>query len=179
MSTQLRVQALIAVVAFTTLSFVAVQFAEDSKSPERKDIHVPAEGPRFDHVAEVRDGQAIVRRHQDREDALRLKRQQERKEAKRLALAQAEAVEAAEEEAASEEVATASSAPLCDASCVACESGGDPTIVSASGTYWGLYQFDYSTWVAHGGEPSAYGRAGAAEQHAVAARVTYDAWPNC
>lgn len=32
-----------------------------------------------------------------------------------------------------------------------CESGGDPTIVSASGRYHGLYQFDVSTWRSVGG----------------------------
>jgi hypothetical protein len=33
----------------------------------------------------------------------------------------------------------------------ACESGGDPTAVSADGTYHGLYQFDYGTWASVGG----------------------------
>lgn len=32
-----------------------------------------------------------------------------------------------------------------------CESGGDPTIVSRSGRYHGLYQFDRSTWESVGG----------------------------
>ena len=32
-----------------------------------------------------------------------------------------------------------------------CESGGDPTIVSASGRYHGLYQFDVPTWESVGG----------------------------
>jgi hypothetical protein len=61
----------------------------------------------------------------------------------------------------------------------ACESGGNSQIVDASGTYWGKYQFDYQTWVAHGGAPSAYGNAGEGYQDQVAARVQYDAWPNC
>ena len=43
------------------------------------------------------------------------------------------------------------------------ESGGNPQIWNASG-HWGLYQFSYSTWVAHGGPPSEFGNAGAAEQ---------------
>jgi len=60
-----------------------------------------------------------------------------------------------------------------------CESGGNPQVVSPSGQYWGKYQFDYGTWVAHGGSPGAYGSAPEWEQDAVAARVTYDAWPNC
>jgi hypothetical protein len=33
----------------------------------------------------------------------------------------------------------------------ACESGGNPTAVDASGTYRGKYQFDYGTWQAVGG----------------------------
>jgi hypothetical protein len=33
----------------------------------------------------------------------------------------------------------------------ACESGGDPTIVSSDGTYRGKYQFDYGTWASVGG----------------------------
>lgn len=60
-----------------------------------------------------------------------------------------------------------------------CESGGNPQVVSPNGTYWGKYQFDYQTWVAHGGSPGSYGSASEAIQDQVAARVTYDAWPNC
>jgi len=39
----------------------------------------------------------------------------------------------------------------------ACESGGDPAIVDASGTYHGKYQFDVGTWASVGGSglPSA------------------------
>lgn len=33
----------------------------------------------------------------------------------------------------------------------ACESGGDPTAISADGTYRGKYQFDYATWAEVGG----------------------------
>ncbi len=33
----------------------------------------------------------------------------------------------------------------------ACESGGDPTIVSSDGTYRGKYQFDHGTWASVGG----------------------------
>ena len=33
----------------------------------------------------------------------------------------------------------------------ACESGGDPTAVSADGSYRGKYQFDYGTWEGVGG----------------------------
>jgi Transglycosylase-like domain len=60
-----------------------------------------------------------------------------------------------------------------------CESGGNPQVVSPSGQYWGKYQFDYGTWVAHGGNGAAYGNAPEWVQDEVASRVTYDAWPNC
>jgi transglycosylase-like protein len=33
----------------------------------------------------------------------------------------------------------------------ACESGGDPTIVSTDGSYRGKYQFSFSTWESVGG----------------------------
>ena len=36
----------------------------------------------------------------------------------------------------------------------ACESGGDPTAVDASGTYYGKYQFDLGTWASVGGSGS-------------------------
>jgi soluble lytic murein transglycosylase-like protein len=36
----------------------------------------------------------------------------------------------------------------------ACESGGDPTAVDSSGTYYGLYQFDTGTWASVGGSGS-------------------------
>lgn len=60
-----------------------------------------------------------------------------------------------------------------------CESGGNSQVVDSSGTYWGKYQFDYQTWVAHGGNPGAYGNAPEWVQDQIAANVTYDAWPNC
>jgi hypothetical protein len=60
----------------------------------------------------------------------------------------------------------------------ACESGGDPGAVSASGQYRGKYQFDQGTWERFGGtgDPAT---ASEVEQDRIAARVTYDAWPNC
>ena len=33
----------------------------------------------------------------------------------------------------------------------ACESGGDPSVVSSDGSYRGKYQFDYGTWESVGG----------------------------
>jgi Transglycosylase-like domain len=61
----------------------------------------------------------------------------------------------------------------------ACESGGNSQVVSPNGMYWGKYQFDAQTWAAHGGDPGSYGSAPEAVQDQVAARVQYDAWPNC
>ena len=63
-----------------------------------------------------------------------------------------------------------------------CESGGDPTAVSADGTYRGKYQFSVATWTALGGSGDPAG-APEAEQDARAAAL-YAArgtapWPNC
>jgi len=43
------------------------------------------------------------------------------------------------------------------------ESGGDAQIWNASG-HWGAYQFSFSTWVAHGGDPALFGKADFAYQ---------------
>lgn len=67
-------------------------------------------------------------------------------------------------------------------SIAACESGGDPTAVSADGAYHGLYQFDYGTWESVGGsgDPAA---ASPAEQTYRAAlvysRSGSSPWPIC
>jgi hypothetical protein len=64
----------------------------------------------------------------------------------------------------------------------ACESGGDPTAVSADGTYRGKYQFSYATWAAVGGsgDPAA---APEAEQDYRAALLYEQSgpgqWPVC
>lgn len=75
-----------------------------------------------------------------------------------------------------------SSADLNWAALAQCESGGNPTIVSASGKYHGLYQFSVSTWQAVGGSglPS---KASAAEQ-TKRAQILYERsgagqWPHC
>jgi hypothetical protein len=64
----------------------------------------------------------------------------------------------------------------------ACESGGDYTAVSPSGTYRGAYQFDHATWQGVGGtgDPAA---ASPAEQD-MRAQMLYDQsgpspWPVC
>jgi hypothetical protein len=64
----------------------------------------------------------------------------------------------------------------------ACESGGDPTAVSADGTYRGKFQFDLGTWASVGGsgDPAA---ASEAEQDYRAAllysRAGSSPWPVC
>ena len=64
----------------------------------------------------------------------------------------------------------------------ACESGGDPTAVSADGQYRGKYQFSLQTWrdVGGTGDPA---QASEAEQDRMAAKLLRRAgtspWPNC
>jgi len=53
---------------------------------------------------------------------------------------------------------------------IARESGGNPQVMNASGHY-GLYQFDFGTWVSGGGNPADFGHASVAEQNEVFARV--------
>jgi hypothetical protein len=64
----------------------------------------------------------------------------------------------------------------------ACESGGDPTAVSADGTYHGLYQFDYGTWASVGG--SGDPAAASPEEQTYRAALLYSQsgsspWPIC
>jgi soluble lytic murein transglycosylase-like protein len=105
----------------------------------------------------------------------RLQRQRERREERREARR-----EAREPELASPESFGVSQATL--ESIAACESGGDPTAVSADGTYRGKYQFDYGTWASVGGsgDPAA---APEAEQDMRAAMLYSQAgaspWPIC
>ncbi len=67
-------------------------------------------------------------------------------------------------------------------SIASCESGGDPTVVSADGAYRGKYQFDYGTWASVGGsgDPAA---APEAEQDYRAALLYASGgsspWPTC
>jgi hypothetical protein len=65
-----------------------------------------------------------------------------------------ERVQASEAGAASGGYPTPESAGVSSATLDAigsCESGGDPSAVSADGTYRGKYQFDYGTWASVGG----------------------------
>jgi hypothetical protein len=63
-----------------------------------------------------------------------------------------------------------------------CESGGDPTAVSASGQYRGKYQFDLETWASVGGKGDP-AQASEAEQDRRAAKLFKRKgtapWPNC
>ena len=64
----------------------------------------------------------------------------------------------------------------------ACESGGDPTAVDATGTYFGKYQFDTVTWASVGGSGSP-AEASEAEQDYRASLLYSQAgsspWPVC
>jgi hypothetical protein len=74
------------------------------------------------------------------------------------------------------------SAPAGLEAIAACESGGNPSAVSADGTYRGKYQFDQQTWQSVGGsgDPAA---APEAEQDARAAALAAqrgsNPWPTC
>jgi hypothetical protein len=64
----------------------------------------------------------------------------------------------------------------------ACESGGDPTVVDSSGTYYGLYQFDMGTWASVGGTGSP--AAASPEEQSYRASLLYaragsSPWPVC
>jgi len=63
-----------------------------------------------------------------------------------------------------------------------CESGGNPTAVSADGTYRGKYQFDRTTWKQIGGDGDP-ADATEAEQDRIAAKLFAQRgtapWPNC
>jgi soluble lytic murein transglycosylase-like protein len=64
----------------------------------------------------------------------------------------------------------------------ACESGGDPTAVSADGTYRGKYQFDTGTWASVGGAGDPAAAPEAEQDHRAALlyqRSGASAWPSC
>ena len=68
------------------------------------------------------------------------------------------------------------------AAIAACESGGDPTAVDASGTYRGKYQFDLQTWASVGGsgDPAAAPEAEQDRRAAILyARAGATPWPVC
>jgi len=64
----------------------------------------------------------------------------------------------------------------------ACESGGDPTAVSADGAYRGKYQFDYGTWESVGGSGDPAAAPEAEQDYRAAllyARAGSSPWPVC
>ncbi len=78
-------------------------------------------------------------------------------------------------------VSTSSSGLNWDA-LAACESGGNPTIVSSNGLWFGLYQFTIGTWQGVGG--TGLPTEASAEEQTMRAQILYDRagdgpWPNC
>jgi uncharacterized protein YabE (DUF348 family) len=68
------------------------------------------------------------------------------------------------------------------AALAACESGGRPTAVSASGAYHGLYQFSVGTWAGVGG--SGLPSQASADEQTMRAKMLYNRsgagqWPHC
>jgi hypothetical protein len=79
-------------------------------------------------------------------------------------------------------VASARDAASILAAIAQCESGGDPTAVSANGRYFGKYQFSRSTWRSVGGRGNPAAAAEAEQDRR--ARILYrragtSPWPNC
>ena len=64
-----------------------------------------------------------------------------------------------------------------------CESGGDPTAVSADGRYRGKFQFSRETWKEYGGRGSDPAKASESHQDRIALRLYRargtDPWPAC
>jgi Transglycosylase-like domain len=103
-------------------------------------------------------------------------------EASRRAAAEAAAQATASASATSSSSSTSSAGGYASAATATCESGGNPSAVSADGRYRGKWQFDQQTWDAHapsgwqGVDPAS---APESVQDQAAASVPYDAWPNC
>jgi len=132
------------------------------RKPIRKLAVLDRPAARFDRAAEV---------HRDHMRAA--ERRRERAAATGAAPTSSVAVASPEQYGVSQEALDA---------IAACESGGDPTAVSADGTYRGKYQFDYGTWASVGGsgDPAA---APEAEQDMRAAMLYASSgsspWPIC
>ncbi len=62
-----------------------------------------------------------------------------------------------------------------------CERGAAGWATNTGNGYYGGLQFDYGTWLAHGGGAFAARAdlATPAQQALVASRLTYDGWPSC
>ena len=64
----------------------------------------------------------------------------------------------------------------------ACESGGNPTAVDSSGTYYGKYQFDLGTWASVGGSGSPAAASEAEQDYRASllySRAGSSPWPVC
>ena len=64
----------------------------------------------------------------------------------------------------------------------ACESGGDPAVVSSDGSYRGKYQFDYGTWESVGGSGDPAAAPEAEQDYRAALLYTQSGsspWPVC
>jgi hypothetical protein len=166
---------LIAVVGAVALAFsLAAQAAgsladptatQQAERPDREDARVTVlhrSAKRFHHSVEI------------------ARRKAKRDEVERASDSQAAGQAPAAGSIPSPESVGVSSATL--ESIAACESGGDPTAVSADGSYHGKYQFDLGTWASVGGsgDPAA---APEAEQDYRAAllysRGGSSPWPVC
>jgi hypothetical protein len=156
------------VAAAPAVAFAATDDNETS-SVNQPAVHVDAHQVRKDAKAKV--NAALKRAKRDRHEAK--ERRRERRQAKR---------EAAAAQAAPTTAATGSTASPQLEAIAACESGGNPSAVDASGTYRGKYQFDYGTWQSVGGsgDPAA---ASEAEQDQRAAMLYAQSgstpWPVC
>jgi hypothetical protein len=117
------------------------------------------------------------------EDAARNARQQaELRDEARTAKRAAERRVAEKREARQAAAAPAVAIPPQLEAIAQCESGGDPTAVSADGTYRGLFQFDYGTWASVGGtgDPAAASASEQIQRAAILyARAGSSPWPIC
>ncbi len=117
------------------------------------------------------------------EDAARNARQQvELRDEARTAKRAAERRVAKKREAHQAAAAPAVAIPPQLEAIAQCESGGDPTAVSADGTYRGLFQFDYGTWASVGGtgDPAAAPASEQIQRAAILyARAGASPWPIC
>ncbi len=117
------------------------------------------------------------------EDAARNARQQvELRDEARTAKRAAERRVAEKREARQAAAAPAVAIPPQLEAIAQCESGGDPTAVSADGTYRGLFQFDYGTWASVGGtgDPAAAPASEQIQRAAILyARAGSSPWPSC
>lgn len=127
----------IALLAIAALAFPAVALAATD----------PGDGPAKAAIADAQvASQSPLHASADRFDRLvaTVAQQIRTEERQRVEKRQREAKEAFEELPGGVSIETLESI-------AACESGGDPTIVSSDGSYRGKYQFSFSTWETVGG----------------------------